>query len=205
MQRREGIESFSSFVAKATGQSSRLDPRTGLFGFLGIILIALAGAPNLFAEPSEVLDEALPSVSAPPPASAIFLVDGPADHEDWSDSAPVEQYGIEDGRDAAKGAGEGGHAPIPADESSVAALEELLYMRIFGESAWKPATLDEALAVAVANRASPDIKSRSAFRKRSRDLFRTDFRQVKIGRAEMLMRLRLRAKSRNAISVEVRF
>ena len=44
----------------------------------------------------------------------------------------------------------------------------------------------------------------SGFRKRSTDLFRTD-RAVEIGQREMLLRLRLRAKSRETMSVELRF
>lgn len=43
-----------------------------------------------------------------------------------------------------------------------------------------------------------------AFRKKSTDLFRTQ-RQLQIGDQEMQVRLRLRAKSRNAVSVELRF
>jgi hypothetical protein len=94
----------------------------------------------------------------------------------------------------------------PADEDpSVAVLEEFLFTSNFGSSSWKPATVDETLAIAVARGSSPEPERRNPFRKRSRDLFKTKFREVKIGRAEMLMRLRLRAKSRNAISVEVRF
>ena len=44
----------------------------------------------------------------------------------------------------------------------------------------------------------------SGFRNRSRDLFRTE-RAIEIGEQEMLVRLRLRAKTRRAMSVEVRF
>lgn len=44
----------------------------------------------------------------------------------------------------------------------------------------------------------------SGFRKRSTDLFRVQ-RKLQIGHQDVQLRLRLRAKSRNAISVELRF
>jgi hypothetical protein len=92
-----------------------------------------------------------------------------------------------------------------ATEPSSIALEELLSLRNPGMNPWRPRSADEALAVAVANGSNPDLEPRNPFRKRSTDLFRTDFVPVSVGRAEMLMRFRLRAKSRNAVSVEVRF
>jgi hypothetical protein len=42
------------------------------------------------------------------------------------------------------------------------------------------------------------------FRKKSSDLFRSQ-RQIQIGDEEMVMRLRVRPKTRNAMSVEFRF
>ncbi len=63
---------------------------------------------------------------------------------------------------------------------------------------------DEALAAAVELGTNPDLQRLSGFRKRSQDLFRTE-RPVEIGKQEMLLRLRLRAKKRNAMSVELRF
>jgi hypothetical protein len=63
---------------------------------------------------------------------------------------------------------------------------------------------DESLAAAVELGNNPDLEPVSKFRKRSTDLFRTE-REVEIGQREMLLRLRLRAKTRRAVSVELRF
>lgn len=63
---------------------------------------------------------------------------------------------------------------------------------------------DESLAAAVEVGNNPDLEPVSKFRKRSTDLFRTE-REVEIGQREMLLRLRLRAKTRRAVSVELRF
>jgi hypothetical protein len=207
MQRREAIERFLRFAAKAMAGWTGRDPRIGLFGLTGMTLLLLMGAPT---RPAEALDEALPHVSAAPSAVLTFSGEGAADHDpaDRADSAAVNHDRAEAAPDA-PGVGEdtdeAGHVPPAAGESSVAALEELLFMRNSGATSWKPATADEALAIAVANGSISDLEPSNPFRKRSRDIFRTNFRRVTIGRAEMLMRLRLRAKSRNAISVEVRF
>jgi len=63
---------------------------------------------------------------------------------------------------------------------------------------------DESIAAAVEVGNNPDLEPVSKFRKRSTDLFRTE-REVEIGQREMLLRLRLRAKTRRAVSVELRF
>lgn len=63
---------------------------------------------------------------------------------------------------------------------------------------------DDSIAIAVAAGTNPDLEKVSGFRKRSTDLFRAE-RPVAIGEQEMLVRLRLRAKSRETMSVEVRF
>ena len=63
---------------------------------------------------------------------------------------------------------------------------------------------DESLAAAVELGNNPDLEPVSKFRKRSTDLFRTE-REVEIDGREMLLRLRLRAKTRRAVSVELRF
>jgi hypothetical protein len=137
-----------------------------------------------------------------------FSVGATADHVDRADSAAVNidrAEALPDADAAREDTDEAAHVPPAAREPSIVALEELLFMRNSGVNPWQPETADEALAVAVANGSSPDLEPRNPFRKRSTDLFRTDFHPVSIGRAEMLMRFRLRAKSRNAVSVEVRF
>jgi len=63
---------------------------------------------------------------------------------------------------------------------------------------------DEAIAAAVARGTAKDLAKPKAFRKKSNDLFRTQ-RDVQILDQEMQVRLRLRAKTRNAMSVELRF
>ncbi len=83
-------------------------------------------------------------------------------------------------------------------------LEELFYMSGSGSTLYRPQTTDEILAAAVALGTNPDLEPRKPFRKRSRDLFRTE-RPVTIGDQELLMRLRLRAKAKRAVSVEFHF
>ena len=63
---------------------------------------------------------------------------------------------------------------------------------------------DEAIAAAVRLGHGDRAVPRSGFRKRSRDLFRSEH-PVEIGHQEMLVRLRLRARARRAMSVELRF
>ncbi len=63
---------------------------------------------------------------------------------------------------------------------------------------------DAAIVAATARGNDKALERPKAFRKKSTDLFRTQ-RQVQIGNQEMQVRLRLRAKSRNAVSVELRF
>ena len=63
---------------------------------------------------------------------------------------------------------------------------------------------DELLAIFIEQGLPASLASPSAFRKRNLDLFRTE-REIEIGQQEMLVRLRLRAKSRETMSVEFRF
>jgi hypothetical protein len=209
MQRREAIELFPGLADEATTARSRgLDARIGLIGLTGMILLLLLGAPSLTAEPAKAPEEALPHVSAAPPAAVMFSVHAPADHADRTDSAAAQPDRSEEALDVPltrEDIEEAVPNPPATGEASVAALEELIFMSNFGARSWKPTTVDEALAIAVANGSGPDLERPNPFRKRSRDIFRTNFRRVTIGRAEMLMRLRLRAKMRKAISLEVRF
>ena len=95
---------------------------------------------------------------------------------------------------------------IAADptEISPALLEALFTVRSSTVGAPKKLTTDEALVAAIALGTNPDLEPKNPFRKRSRDIFRTE-RPVSIGKADMLLRLRLRAKARRAMSVELRF
>lgn len=63
---------------------------------------------------------------------------------------------------------------------------------------------DEAIASAVERGNPRELERKKPFRKKSTDLFRSE-REIQIGDEEMLVRLRLRAKTRNAMSVELRF
>ena len=186
-----------------------------------MILLLLMSAPKLPAEPANALAEVLPHVSSPPPAAVIFSVDSAADLADWAGSAAVNAGETDWAGSAAVNTGEteaspdaattredtdeAAHVLPAAAEPSSVALEELLSMRNPGMNPWRPSSADEALAIAIANGSNPDLEPRNPFRKRSTDLFRTDFVPVSVGRAEMLMRFRLRAKTRNTVSVEVRF
>ena len=69
---------------------------------------------------------------------------------------------------------------------------------------WRAATTDEILAAAVAEGPTPDLEPLNPFRKRNLDLFRTE-REIEIGDQQMLLRLRLRAKARRAMSIELHF
>ena len=63
---------------------------------------------------------------------------------------------------------------------------------------------DAAIAAAVARGQVKELERKSGFRKKSTDLFRAQ-RAVQVGNQEMLVRLRLRAKMRDAMAVELRF
>lgn len=67
-----------------------------------------------------------------------------------------------------------------------------------------PMTTDEELLAAVAHGNEPGLERKNPFRKRSIDLFRSEH-DVEIWRQEMRVRFRLRPKSRETMSVEVRF
>jgi hypothetical protein len=69
-----------------------------------------------------------------------------------------------------------------------------------------PRITDAAIADAIARRGADRSPARATtgFRHRSSDLFRSDH-PVEIGEQEMLLRLRLRAKARETMSVELHF
>lgn len=99
-------------------------------------------------------------------------------------------------------------AQVPADFDRewmrrVRELDALLAVR-GGASRITPQQTDAAIAEAVALGRAKDLERKSGFRKKSTDLFRRQ-RAVQIGNQEMLVRLRLRAKTRDAMAVELRF
>lgn len=97
--------------------------------------------------------------------------------------------------------------PSMRDESSmihrVRELDALLAVR-GGRPGLSARQTDEALAAAVARGTAHELEKRSAFKRHSSDLFRAQ-RSLQVGNQEMLLRLRLRPKKRDTMSVELRF
>jgi hypothetical protein len=82
-------------------------------------------------------------------------------------------------------------------------LDALLAVRGGGAGSRAKQT-DAAIAAAVARGELKGLKKKDPFRKQSNDLFRTQ-RALQVGNQEMVVRLRLRAKKRDAMAVELRF
>ena len=83
------------------------------------------------------------------------------------------------------------------------ALEDLLVVPAFGLGRG-PLTTDEALAAAVRVGNEPGLEKKNPFRKRSFDLFRTEH-DVEIWRQAMRVRFRLRPKTKEMMSVELKY
>ncbi|MEZ4333861.1 MAG: hypothetical protein R3F35_19080 [Myxococcota bacterium] len=96
-----------------------------------------------------------------------------------------------------------GPAPDPSMIRRVQELDALLAVR-GGRPGISARQTDQALAAAVARGSVRDLEKRSGFKRHSDDLFRTQ-RALQVGDQEMLLRLRLRAKKRDTMSVELRF
>lgn len=96
--------------------------------------------------------------------------------------------------------------PVAVDGSMIRRVRELdALLAVRG----RPGTItaqqtDAAIAAAVAKGQAKELEKKSGFRKKNDDLLRTQ-RAVQLGNREMLVRLRLRAKTRDAMSVELRF
>lgn len=96
--------------------------------------------------------------------------------------------------------------PMAIDGSMIRRVRELdALLAVRG----RPSTItaqqtDAAIAAAVAKGQAKELEKKSGFRKKNDDLLRTQ-RAVQLGHREMLVRLRLRAKTRDAMSVELRF
>lgn len=85
-----------------------------------------------------------------------------------------------------------------------ASLDDMLALPFRPQWPTPAEATDESLAEAVARGSEPGRVKQSGFRKKKLDLFRAE-RPVEIGEQEMLLRLRLRAKTKEAVSVELRF
>lgn len=98
-------------------------------------------------------------------------------------------------------------APAPVVDGAmirrVRQLDALLAVRS-RTTPLSPRQVDAAIAAAVARGHEKGLEKKQPFRKQSNDLFRTQ-RSLQLGNQEMLVRLRLRAKTRDAMSVELRF
>jgi len=135
-----------------------------------------------------------PVRSAPPAAPLPAGLDAALDGKGWPQAEPGLTAAASPTRDLRRSA----TRSVPTRS-----LEDLLLVRTRAPQARVPST-DETIAAAVAEGSQPDLEHPDPFRKRSTDLFRTE-REVEIGNQEMLLRLRLRAKSRETMSVELRF
>jgi len=155
-------------------------------GPLGWILLTLLSAHPVLADSSEHVDSML--IAALPAAIHLSVADRPLvarapKHTDAGSRSTSSSASGEAAR---------------ADSDLTPTMVEL------SEVPWRAPTTDEVLAAAVARGSNPALEPKKPFRKRSADLFRTE-RPVEIGDAQMVLRLRLRAKSREAMSVELHF
>lgn len=199
MKRRESAELFSRSTARGTAWpwQTRYAKPMGRVGFVGMVLALLLGAPNALAEPAEdALDRARPRTAVSVSADLTSLADAAASHDAALEASVLAT--LLDDADAAI------DLPPATGDASRVALAKLLFVRDLGASSWRPRTTDEILAAAVARGTNSALVPRNAFRKRSRDLFRTE-RSVSIGETDLLLRLRVRAKASEAVSVEIRF
>jgi hypothetical protein len=69
---------------------------------------------------------------------------------------------------------------------------------------WRADRTDADLAYAVTLGNDPDLEKRSPFRKKNFDLFRSQH-PLTMGERDMLLRFRVRAKARNAVSIELHY
>jgi hypothetical protein len=175
MRRRETGELFNGAAVTAMARPV-FDIRGAGVGSLGMLLVLFLCGRAALAEPAD-----LPNVAVAPPAAVSFID---------ADSPPEPQSVLV--------------VEPPAVERVQTDLGELLYVRDGVIGLWRPQTDDEVLAIAVAGGNNPDLEPRNPFRKRNVDLFRAE-RPVTIGRKDMVVRLRMRAKLKRAVSVEFRF
>lgn len=99
-------------------------------------------------------------------------------------------------------------APPASPAARLVPIEDLILLPVWSPEATKKKkqqSADDAIALAVAAGSEPPRARRhGGFQKHNFDLFRTE-REIEIGDREMVVRLRLRPKSRETVSVELRF
>lgn len=96
------------------------------------------------------------------------------------------------------------NAAMPVSPAGLRSLEALLSVPPVRDERTAAERTDVSLAEAVERRGGAPPVATTGFTKRSIDLFRAE-RPVEVGQQEMLLRLRLRAKSRKTMSVELRY
>jgi hypothetical protein len=182
MERREVRHEFLGQAVHRAASPVK-SPRIDLIGLVAMVSLVFLAATTAIAEPSV----AIGSQGDSPPAAMDFAAIGVEGSEEVAFSDPEVEA-----------------VPVYRRETSQPILEALLTLRSSPSRRPIRKTTDEYLAAAVALGTNADLEPKNPFRKRSRDLFRTE-RPVSIGNADMLLRLRLRAKARRAMSVELRF
>lgn len=166
-------------------------------GVLVLMLVLASLAQSASAESAMAAPPAsLALVSAPPPAaidhaasraidSAVSsAVSRTIDSAASSSAKPPADVGFRSGIDS----------PVGGE------LDSLLIM----PAPTAAEITDESIAAAIARGIDPSRAKKSGFRKRNIDILRTE-REVEIGGREMLLRLRMRVKSRETMSVELHF
>ncbi len=198
MQRQESTELTTGPTAiHGMPGSTTLRPWGGFVRFFALTLAMLLYASSGFAEFASSPARPAPAVSEAPSPAVPQAVSSAIDGAEVAD--PLRANSTEPKQ------AEGQVAVSPPNEERLpASLAELLRVPQFGASSWHAVTPDEHLAAAIATGTNADLEPLNPFRKRHRDLFVTE-RPVSIGNTEMLLRLRVRAKARRAMSVELRF
>lgn len=192
----------SSLVPVERGPSLARERAAGFSRSLILPLTrVLAAWAALWLTSGSALAEPAPAPASADPAAMVVLDRAPHGELPISQTTALEALLALSSKDAS-----------PADELGLrlrdledeAALADLLAVPGLSQMLSEAQTADRAIALAVERGTNPDLEPKKPFRKRNVDLFRTE-RPVEIGRQEMILRLRLRAKLKRAISVQLKF
>jgi hypothetical protein len=189
--------------------------RFALSSILAFTILALFNAPASAEQAPSLESTALGSLSAPSeepdsgaPAALAPSIDGfassvePIEPASGRDPEALDVLQIETGATDPSAALADRRLDALLSSPPAARLRDLTVAR----SLARPQTTDEAIAEAVARGTNPDLlkKKRGGFRKHNNDLFRAE-RPVEFMDREMIVRLRLRAKRSEPVSVELKF
>lgn len=189
-------EKVASLPRTGADRSAEAGPRL-MLTVLAILSLALMFASRAaLAEPTDL---ALNASLTPPPSS---LAPALAEEEALFGSSSFPEASPELTAPPATDESLAAHVDMPV-EVPIHELGDLLSVRSTPGARFSRDT-DATIAAAVAEGSRPDLEPKKAFRKKNFDLFRTEH-EVQILRNDMLLRLRLRAKSRETMSVELRF